>query len=181
MVIRIVSVRVPRLIFFSGSVFISGSNPNSDWSDLPELKYPSEHRTERFFPKYYNMRRPQPKGLITQFSYGGPSFDVSLDSADLFGDVANVVGATVVIIKTGFSTHAIVRDSFFVSYLTANAPCHTRIWANVSFSSNLPTPGLAITPHFFTSHSSLRTLPSSHPAPHGCSSLSMASLPSALR
>ena len=58
------------------------------------------------------MRRPQPKGLITQFSYGGPSFDVILDSADLFGDVANVVGATVVLIKTGFSTHAIVRGPF---------------------------------------------------------------------
>ena len=55
------------------------------------------------------MRRPQPKG---QFSYGG-YHDISLDS--LFGDVANVVGATAVLVKAGFSTHAIVCDSFFVS------------------------------------------------------------------
>ena len=38
-------------------------------------------------------------------------FDINLDSADLFGDVANVVGATAVLIKAGFSTRVIVCDS----------------------------------------------------------------------
>ena len=45
-------------------------------------------------------------------------FDINLDSTDLFGDVANVVGATAVLIKTGFSTRVIVCDSSFVSYIT---------------------------------------------------------------
>jgi hypothetical protein len=93
---------------FVGAVLVSGSNPNPDYTVGPNVKYPTEYRTELFYPFYYNQRRPQPQGLLAQYSYGGPSFTVSLSSADLFGDVENVKTAKVVIIRTGFATHAIV-------------------------------------------------------------------------
>jgi len=95
----------------SGSIFVSGSNPNTDFSDPDIFKYFTEYRTERFFPPYYNERRPQPKDLPKQLSYGGPVFNVLLDSDDLFGDAQNTVTASVVVIRQGFSTHALVRDA----------------------------------------------------------------------
>jgi len=87
---------------------VSGSNPNNDVTVGFEVKFPTEYRTELFYPLYYNQRRPQPQGLLAQYSYGGPNFIVSLSSADLFGNVENVKTAKVVIIRTGFSTHAMV-------------------------------------------------------------------------
>ena len=87
---------------------VSGSNPNPDYTVGPNVKYPTEYRTEVFYPEYYNQRRPQPQGLPAQLSYGGPNFIVSLSSDDLFGDVDNVKTANVVIIRTGFATHAMV-------------------------------------------------------------------------
>jgi hypothetical protein len=93
---------------FVGSVLVSGSNPNPDYTVGPNVEYPTEYRTELFYPSYYNQRRPQPQGLLAQYSYGGPNFVVSLSSADLFGNVENVKTAKVVIIRTGFATHAMV-------------------------------------------------------------------------
>jgi hypothetical protein len=87
---------------------VSGSNPNFDYTVGPRVKYPTEYRTELFYPEYYNQRRPQPQGLLSQLSYGGPNFIVSLSSADLYGDVENVKNAKVVIIRPGFATHAMV-------------------------------------------------------------------------
>ncbi|KAF8962438.1 glyoxal oxidase [Flammula alnicola] len=128
---------VPRMYHSSaillpdGSVFVSGSNPNADYTVGSDVKYPTEYRTERFYPSYYNQRRPQPKGLLSQLSYGGPSFDIVLDSDDLFGDVANVVNATVVIIRPGFSTHSInmgqrmvVLESTYTGYVNNTAILH---------------------------------------------------------
>ncbi|KAJ3560349.1 hypothetical protein NP233_g10894 [Leucocoprinus birnbaumii] len=103
---------VPRMYHSSatllpdGSVMISGSNPNSDYNVEPNIKYPTEYRTELWYPSYYSERRPQPQGLISQLSYGGPLFDIQLDSDDLFGNVSNVENTRVVIIRMGFSTHA---------------------------------------------------------------------------
>jgi hypothetical protein len=86
-----------------GSVFVSGSNPNSDYNIT--TTYPTEYRVETFYPSYYNERRPVPQGLITQLSYGGNYFNVSLSLEDLDGDVHNVQKTSVVVIRTGFSTH----------------------------------------------------------------------------
>lgn len=91
---------------------MSGSNPNPDYTVGPGVEYPTEYRTELFYPSYFNERRPQPQGILAQFSYGGPYFDISLDSTDLAGDVSNVNSTKVVIIRPGFSTHAMVRVSF---------------------------------------------------------------------
>ena len=89
-------------------MFVSGSNPNADYVAGPDVKYPTEYRTERFYPSYYNERRPQPKGLVSRLTYGGSPFDVVLDSEDLFDTVNNAVNAKVVIIRPGFSTHNMV-------------------------------------------------------------------------
>ena len=72
--------------------------------------YPTEYRTELFYPSYFNERRPQPSGILASYTYGGPPFNISLDAQDLFGNVDNVKTAKVVIIRFGFSTHTMVRS-----------------------------------------------------------------------
>jgi hypothetical protein len=119
---------------FLGSVLVSGSNPNADYNVGAGVTYPTEYRVERFYPSYYNNRRPQPQGLPSQLSYGGPSFNVSLSADDLFGNVESVYNTTVIIIRTGFSTHAmVIRYSFFWTYLLICRFCRT--WASDSSNS----------------------------------------------
>ncbi|KAG9220580.1 hypothetical protein CCMSSC00406_0004036 [Pleurotus cornucopiae] len=131
------SSNVPRLYHSSavllpdGSVFVSGSNPNSDVNVGKGIKYPTEYRTERFYPLYYNERRPQPVGLLKQIGYGGESFNVHLSSDDLFGDVGNVKNATVALVRTGFSTHAmnmgqryLQLESTYTGYPNGSAILH---------------------------------------------------------
>lgn len=121
---------VPRMYHSSailladGAVIVSGSNPNADYTVGSGVTYPTEYRVERFYPDYYNERRPEPQGLPSQLSYGGAYFNVSLSSDDLFGNVQNAASATVVLIRTGFSTHAISMGQRFVqlnSTYTGNA------------------------------------------------------------
>ena len=94
-----------------GSVLVSGSNPNADYNVGPDVKFPTEYRVEKFYPLYYNEQRPQPQGLPKQISYGGPYFNVSLSAQDLGGNVDAVTNTSVIIIRTGFSTHTMVRTS----------------------------------------------------------------------
>jgi len=57
-------------------------------------------------PSYYSQRRPDPKGYLSQLS----TFDITLDSDDLCGDISNVKNTTVTVLRPGFSsTHAVVR------------------------------------------------------------------------
>jgi Domain of unknown function (DUF1929) len=63
---------------------------------------------ERFYPSYYNKRRPEPQGIPSQLSYGGNPFNITLTAADLFNNVNNTPNAEVVIIRPGFSTHTMV-------------------------------------------------------------------------
>lgn len=88
-----------------GSVFIAGSNPHPDYS--PNAIFPTEYRAERFYPWYYNKRRPQPAGVPLSLGYGGQYFDLELTAEDLFNNVGNANAIKVVLIRTGFSTHAI--------------------------------------------------------------------------
>ncbi|KAL4078560.1 glyoxal oxidase [Scleroderma yunnanense] len=100
---------IPRMYHSSatlmpdGSIFVSGSNPNSDVNLT--APYPTEYRIELLYPSYYNQRRPAPQGLPNRITYGGSFFTLSLSSADLFGDVNSIQNATVMLIRTGFSTH----------------------------------------------------------------------------
>ena len=77
------------------------------------MKYPTEYRTEIFFPPYYSKRRPEPKSLPTKLGYGGPYFNVVLSDKDLDGNVNNIAKASVVLLRPGYATHAMV--SFYVS------------------------------------------------------------------
>ncbi|KAK7692517.1 hypothetical protein QCA50_004145 [Cerrena zonata] len=95
-----------------GSVFVAGSNPNADYTT--DVKFTTEYRVERFYPSYYNQRRPQPQGLLTQYSYGGPYFNVTLTKDDLSGNSDNVKNTQVIIIRTGFSTHAMNMGQRFL-------------------------------------------------------------------
>lgn len=108
---------------------VMGSNPNSDYNT--KVKFPTEYRIERLYPFYYNTRRPVPMGIPPMLSYGGKSFDVTLTSEDLFGDVQNVEYTTIVIIRTGFSTHAlnmgqrmVVLESSYTGNLDGSATLH---------------------------------------------------------
>jgi hypothetical protein len=122
------SSTIPRMYHSSatllpdGSVFVSGSNPNSDVNTT--APYPTEYRIERFYPSYYNQRRPEPQGLPNQLLYGGSYFNVSLTLADLFGNVDNVQTAEVIVMRTGFSTHTMnmgMRSVQLQSSFTGNA------------------------------------------------------------
>ncbi|KAF8070115.1 glyoxal oxidase [Lyophyllum atratum] len=138
---------IPRMYHSSatllpdGSVFVSGSNPNSDYNVGDDVPYKTEYRTERFYPSYYNERRPQPVGLLRQLSYGGPSFDVTLDSDDLFGDVENVKNAKVVIIRTGFSTHSMNMGQRYVQ-LESTYTGHRNQTAVLHVSQLPPNPAI---------------------------------------
>ncbi|TEB14488.1 copper radical oxidase [Coprinellus micaceus] len=114
---------IPRMYHSSatllpdGSVMVSGSNPNSDYN--AGVKFSTEYRTELFYPSYFGKSRPQPKALPTQLSYGGPSFDVHLSSDDLAGNVDNVNHVSAVVIRTGFSTHAMNMGQRYVELATS--------------------------------------------------------------
>ncbi|KAI0697279.1 DUF1929-domain-containing protein [Cytidiella melzeri] len=88
-----------------GSIIVLGSNPNSDY-DI-NVKFPTEYRVERLYPSYYNSRRPEPQGIPSTLSYGGKPFNITLTAEDLAGDVQNIKLASVVIIRTGYSTHTL--------------------------------------------------------------------------
>ncbi|EPT04572.1 hypothetical protein FOMPIDRAFT_281602 [Fomitopsis schrenkii] len=111
---------IPRMYHSSatllpdGSVFVSGSNPNADYNVGPDVKFPTEYRVEKFYPLYYNERRPQPQGLPNKLSYGGPYFNVSLSAQDLGGDVNAVTNTSVIVIRTGFSTHTMNMGQRYV-------------------------------------------------------------------
>jgi hypothetical protein len=93
----------------SGSVFVSGSNPNPDYvAPGPGVTYATEYRVERFYPWYYEKRRPEPKGVPTTLSYGGNYWQATLTAQDLNNDPATYIQKTkAVVVRTGFSTHAI--------------------------------------------------------------------------
>ncbi|KAF8300519.1 DUF1929-domain-containing protein [Clavulina sp. PMI_390] len=94
------------LLLPDGSVFVAGSNPHADYTI--NTTYPTEYRWELFFPWYYFERRPEPAGLLSQLSYGGSYFDVTLSSDDMSGDAAtNAPQTKAVITRTGFSTYGL--------------------------------------------------------------------------
>jgi hypothetical protein len=122
------NVKFHRFVSSSGSIFVSGSNPNYD-VNTKGVKYPTEYRVEIFYPSYFNERRPEPQGLLQQLSYGGPPFNVSLSKDDLFGSMNNIQNATVVVMRTGFSTHTMVRlIRFFFFSIAQRRRLFSRIW-----------------------------------------------------
>ncbi|TFY64242.1 hypothetical protein EVG20_g6011 [Dentipellis fragilis] len=105
---------IPRMYHSSatllpdGSVYVAGSNPNTDYNISPGITYQTEYRVEKFYPSYFSSRRPQPSGLPTQLGYGGAYFNVTLSADDLFHNTDNAKAAKIVVMRFGFSTHAMV-------------------------------------------------------------------------
>ena len=93
----------------AGSVFVAGSNPHPDVT-LNTL-YPTEYRTEKFYPAYFARTRPAPPGLPSRLGYGGAYWDITLRGTDLQGLGAKEAAtkSMVNVIRTGFSTHGMVR------------------------------------------------------------------------
>lgn len=80
------------------SILVAGSNPNSDYNK--DVKFPTEYRVERWYPEWYDEDRPSNAGLPDAFHYGGKGFSLKFDTN------SEAAKAKVVIIRTGFSTHA---------------------------------------------------------------------------
>ncbi|GAA5898861.1 hypothetical protein JCM6882_004016 [Rhodosporidiobolus microsporus] len=99
-----------------GSVFSSGSNPNADYvpDGFAGYKYFTEYRVERFYPDYYTASRPNPSGVPTSLGYGGNYFDLELSSNDFGGDEKKLENTKVVLIRPGFSTHAMNMGQRYV-------------------------------------------------------------------
>ncbi|KAH8814623.1 glyoxal oxidase [Flagelloscypha sp. PMI_526] len=145
---------IPRMYHSSatllpdGAIFISGSNPNSDFrANNTNYPYPTEYRTELFYPWYYSKRRPQPNGLLQTLSYGGDPFNVYLSADDLSNNVENLNNTKVVIIRTGFSTHNINMgqrflqlDSTFTGYKNNTGVLHV---SQLPPNPNILAPGPA--------------------------------------
>jgi hypothetical protein len=82
------------------SILIAGSNPNKDFTNA---QWRSRTDSERWYPWYYNLPRPDFSSAPSRINYGGDSFDVPLESTD----EATVKSAKVVVLRPGFNTHAI--------------------------------------------------------------------------
>lgn len=124
-----------------GSVFIAGSNPNFDY--IPNrgfvdekgtrYTYPTEYRVEMFYPEYFDRPRPKPRGLPSNLTYGGPSFDIQLSASDLSNNATLIDTASVVIMRTGYSTHAmnmgmrmVQLDSSWTLHRDGSATLHSQ-------------------------------------------------------
>lgn len=109
-----------------GSIFNAGSNPNADYiphtgyigDNGRRYTYATEYRAETFYPEYYDEVRPAPTGLPTNLTYGGESFDIQLNASDLGNNSANIDTAKVVVMRTGYSTHAM---NFGMRYVLLNS------------------------------------------------------------
>ncbi|PLW32204.1 hypothetical protein PCANC_18930 [Puccinia coronata f. sp. avenae] len=103
------------LLLPDGSIQSSGSNPNADYvpPGTPGYPYFTEYKVERFYPDYYNKPRPNPTGIPPSISYGGNPFDLKLPKQDISASDA-LEQTKVVIIRPGFSTHAINMGQRYV-------------------------------------------------------------------
>ncbi|KAK6910659.1 glyoxal oxidase [Kwoniella mangroviensis CBS 10435] len=94
-----------------GSIFIAGSNPNKDFTTT---QWRSRTDSEKWYPWYYNEERPVYEGLPQNLTYGGSSFNITLNSTD----EATAQNTKIVVIRGGFNTHAI---GFGQRYLQLNS------------------------------------------------------------
>ncbi|KAF9034036.1 copper radical oxidase [Panaeolus papilionaceus] len=112
--------KIPRLyhstavLLPDGSVLVAGSNPNPD-VDLQTL-FPTEYRAEVFFPYYFSAPlRPSPQNIPTTLTYGGDYFNITIPSSSYNGSANDAAdSATVVLVRGGFSTHAMQMGQRFL-------------------------------------------------------------------
>jgi Domain of unknown function (DUF1929) len=112
--------QIPRLYHSSAillpdaSVLIAGSNPNVDVNLT--TPFPTEYRAEIFYPPYFQATtRPAPTGMPKTISYGGNPFDITIPASSYSGSANNAAnGATVVLVRGGFTTHAMNMGQRFM-------------------------------------------------------------------
>lgn len=102
---------LPRLYHSSavlmpdGSVFIAGSNPNIDVNT--STFFPTTYKAEIFYPLYFGSTRPQPQGVPTNLTYGGPYFNITVPASSYSGSANDAAANTTVwVMRQGFTTHA---------------------------------------------------------------------------
>ncbi|KAF8301423.1 hypothetical protein DL93DRAFT_2233713 [Clavulina sp. PMI_390] len=136
--------RSSALLLADGAVFGAGSNPHVDYA--PDATYPTEYRTEMFYPWYYFERRPEPAGLLSVLSYGGSYFKVTLLNHNMNGDPATYAPRTKpVLIRTGYSMQGLQMGQ---RYLELNSTYTINLDGIVTLhvsqlppNANLLTPG----------------------------------------
>ncbi|WVN88451.1 uncharacterized protein L203_103662 [Cryptococcus depauperatus CBS 7841] len=99
------------ILLADSSILISGSNPNKD---VTFEQWPTTYSVEQWYPLWYNKERPTASGWPTSLSYGGDYFNVSYTPSKS----SSADDSKVVVIRTGFSTHAI---NFGQRYLELNS------------------------------------------------------------
>ncbi|KZP19843.1 copper radical oxidase [Athelia psychrophila] len=113
---------IPRMYHSSAtllpdsSVFVSGSNPNSDYNAT--AKFPTEYRVATFYPVYYNKPRPALQNLPITLTYGGAYWNLSLTSTDLAGTPANIQNAK---LDSSYTGNADGSGTLHVAQLPPNA------------------------------------------------------------
>ncbi|KAG6853181.1 hypothetical protein C0991_006291 [Blastosporella zonata] len=97
-----------------GSVLIAGSNPNVDVNTTTYFN--TEYRAEIFYPEYFSATtRPVPSGIPSTISYGGDSFDITIPPSSYAGSSnAAALNTTVVLLRGGFTTHAMNMGQRYV-------------------------------------------------------------------
>lgn len=137
------------LLLPDGSVLVAGSNPNVDVNFT--TAFPTTYIAERFYPPYFAniASRPVPSGLPDTLSYGGAAFIVSLPVGAYVGDPnAAASSARVVLVRPGFSTHAMNMGQRLLqlnsTFQVADDGGITLHVAQVPPNPNLLTPGPAL-------------------------------------
>jgi hypothetical protein len=105
------------LLLPDGSVLVAGSNPNVDYN--ASTTYPTEYRAEHFHPWYFGVSRPQPSGIPSNLTYGGDYFNITVPSSSYNGTANDAaVNSTVVLIRPGFTTHAMNMGQRYLELAT---------------------------------------------------------------
>ncbi|OWZ40591.1 glyoxal oxidase [Cryptococcus neoformans 125.91] len=107
------------------SVLIAGSNPNADFTNN---QWRSRTDSEKWYPWYYNEKRPTYSGMPANLYYGGNSFNLTMSGTD--EDTAK--NTKVVLIRGGFNTHAMgfgqkmleLESTYTIDMNTGNTTIH---------------------------------------------------------
>jgi hypothetical protein len=111
---------IPRLYHSSAillpdaSVLIAGSNPNLDVNLT--TYFPTTYQAEIFYPPYFHAKvRPEPSGVPSKLTYGGPSFDVTIPASSYSGSSNDAAdNTTIVLVRTGWTTHGMNMGQRFL-------------------------------------------------------------------
>lgn len=99
------------VLIADGSIVISGSNPNKDFTTR---QWGSKTSVERWYPSWYNQARPKLSQAPASLSYGGDAWTHVWANTD--EDIAK--NTKVVVLRGGFNTHAIAFGQRYLELTT---------------------------------------------------------------